>query len=67
MNEANASTENQGIVGDFELGTLLFEAGCATVKLGEAAKATDGGRINRLEASFKETLSSACRWRLWSS
>lgn len=48
--------ENQGIEGDFDLGTRLFEAGCATVKIGEAGKATDGGRICRLEASFKERL-----------
>ncbi|RWM48398.1 MAG: hypothetical protein EOR85_28225 [Mesorhizobium sp.] len=48
--------ENQGIEGDFNLGTRLFEAGCATVKIGEAGNATDGGRIYRLEASFKERL-----------
>ncbi|GLS36940.1 hypothetical protein GCM10010869_25310 [Mesorhizobium tianshanense] len=48
--------ENQGIEGDFDLGTRLFDAGCSTVKIGEAGKATDGGRIYRLEASFKERL-----------
>ncbi|MER9438949.1 family 3 encapsulin nanocompartment shell protein [Mesorhizobium sp. M0618] len=48
--------ENQCIEGDFDLGTRLFGAGRATVKIGEAGKATDGGRIYRLEASFKERL-----------
>ncbi|MER9592865.1 hypothetical protein NKI94_29445 [Mesorhizobium australicum] len=49
--------ESQDIVGDFYLGTRLFEATCATVKIGEAArKATDGGRFYQLEASFKERL-----------
>lgn len=48
--------ENQGIEGDFDLGTCLFEADCSTVKIGEAGKATDGGRTYRLKASFKERL-----------
>ncbi|WP_018240478.1 family 3 encapsulin nanocompartment shell protein [Ensifer sp. BR816] len=47
---------NQGIEGEFDLGTRLFEAACATVKIGEAGKATDGNRIYRIEASFKERL-----------
>ncbi|SJM34793.1 family 3 encapsulin nanocompartment shell protein [Mesorhizobium delmotii] len=49
-------TENQGIESDFDLGTRLFEAGSATVKIGEAGKAADGGRIYQLGASFKERL-----------
>lgn len=46
----------QGVVGDFDLGTRLFDAGTSTVRISESGLASDGGKIFRLEASFDERL-----------
>jgi len=48
--------EGEGIVGDFDLGTRLFEAGTSVVRIKESGLAGDGGRIFRMEASIEERL-----------